>query len=480
MEMKSINKNMIMSMILFSSNSIFPLISYSYASRILLPSGIGKISFVDSIFAYFTFLSGLGIPAYGRREVAKLRDSKKELSQLMHELLTIILVMTLVSYVLLFFSIEFIPKLHQYKKIFFVMGIQLLLSQTGVEWFYQGLEEYSYITTRSIASKIISLILLFSFVKSEQDLYIYAFIHVFTVNASNICNLINLRKRISFRKAEAYNFTRHFKPIIVLFTASLAITIYGHCDITMLGFFSSDNEVGLYNTALKIKSIVVAASTALTTVFVPRMAYYISQNQQEESVKALSVSLKSSFLFSIPLCVFCFLFNAYIISALSGKEYLGAADTLHILLLCSVALIATNLCGAQILIPSGQEKRYSQSVTIGLSLNIILNAALIPKYGAWGAAIGTLITELWNVYWMASGCMIMLKKILRNVHFFLYLFPLLLSALLSILLKSYISDLHVRYIVVLLAVVFWGTYLLQLLLLKEPVIWSFIRRKPLV
>lgn len=481
MEQKSIKKNIIMNSILFVSNSIFPIISYSYASRILLPSGIGKVSFVDSIFAYFILLSGLGIPAYGRREVAKVRDNKKELSQLMHELMLIILVTTLVSYLLLFLSIEFIPKLNQYKLLFIIMGIEIFLSRTGVEWFYQGLEEYSYITIRSIIFKCISLVLLFTFVKSEQDIYIYAFIHVFTINASNICNLINIRKYIDFKRAENYDFIRHCKPVIVLFAASLAITVYGHCDITMLGFISSDYEVGLYNTALKIKSIVIAASTALTSVLVPRIAFFFSNKNEKGIIDILSFSIKTSLLVSIPLCIFCIFFGKSIINGLSGEEYLSASNTLHILMFCSVAQIVTYLCGAQILIPMGLEKCYSQSVTIGLFINILLNSVLIPTYGAWGAALGTLITEIWNVIWMANGCKKVLKDVLPNVRFIQYILPLIVSSVLSLWLKPLLTNnMNDRYAVILLATVFWGSYYLILLVLKESVLWSFIKRKPLV
>lgn len=465
-----------MSFILFISNSIFPLISYSYASKILLPSGIGKISFVDSLFAYFIFLAGLGIHAYGRREVAKTRNRKYQLSKLTHELFVITIIATLISYLLLFLSILCIPKVRAYTVLIAIMAPEIILNRAGVEWFYQGLEEYTYITVRSIIFKVISLILLFVLVKSVEDLYYYAFVHVFTTNASNICNLINVRKFIYLSPLKNYNFSKHLKPIFILFAASLAVAIYGHCDVTMLGFISSDYDVGIYDAALKIKSIIVAASTALMVALIPRVSYFFYNNKEKEALEILTDSLRISFLFSIPLCVFTFIFCKQIIIAVSGAKFIAASNTLRVLTLCSIALNITYLCGVQILVPIGQEKKYSQSVIIGLFIDIILNFMLIPAYGALGAAISTLITEIWNVIWMGASCFKYIRHIISNLQIFLYTIPLLLSTVVTLIVYSITQKMDLYFMLIVLGSVYFGTYFIQLFALKEHLIWSIIQR----
>ena len=99
---KSLNKNMIMGTILTLSNFIFPLITYSYVARIISPSGIGKVAFVNSVLSYFIYIASLGIPSYGLRECAKLRNDKEKLSKTFQELLIINLVSTMFAYILLF------------------------------------------------------------------------------------------------------------------------------------------------------------------------------------------------------------------------------------------------------------------------------------------------------------------------------------------------------------------------------------------
>jgi O-antigen/teichoic acid export membrane protein len=161
----------------------------------------------------------------------------------------------------------------------------------------------------------------------------------------------------------------------------------------MIGFIGTDSEVGLYNAALKVKSIVLALSTSVTAVIVPRMSYYLQNNFRDSANKLLEKSVQVSFLVSVPTAVYIYIFAEKCLLFFCGSGYLGAVNTLRILMICIIPLILTNLLGNQILIPSGQEKRYSQSVFVGMWINLILNIVLIPFMGAFGAALGTLVTE---------------------------------------------------------------------------------------
>ena len=111
MEKKSIKLNFIMNAILTVSSFLFPLITFPYVSRILLPEGTGKVSFATSVVTYFMMLSQLGIPMYGLRACAKVRDDREALSRTVHELLVINLVMSLISYILLGGCVLLVPKL---------------------------------------------------------------------------------------------------------------------------------------------------------------------------------------------------------------------------------------------------------------------------------------------------------------------------------------------------------------------------------
>ena len=140
---------MIMNAILTMSSFIFPLITFPYASRVLLPSGTGKVAFANSVITYFTMFAQLGIPTYGIRACAKSRDDKIQLSKIVHELLCINIITCFCMYIAFIVMLFTVPRLNQDLSLFLIMGISIGLNAIGVEWLYKALEQYSYITIRS-------------------------------------------------------------------------------------------------------------------------------------------------------------------------------------------------------------------------------------------------------------------------------------------------------------------------------------------
>ncbi len=473
---KSLNKNMIMGTILTLSNFIFPLITYSYVARIISPSGIGKVAFVNSVLSYFIYIASLGIPSYGLRECAKLRNDKEKLSKTFQELLIINLVSTMFAYILLFIVIISVNKLYNYKILFLIMSSQIFLNSIGVEWLYQALEEYSYITIRSVFFKVIGVLLTFILIKSPDDILLYGFLTIFAASANYICNFINIHKYITFKKFKNYNLKKHFKPIFSLLTASIIISIYANFDIVMLGFISSEYEVGLYNAALKIKSILLSLSTAITAVMIPRISYYI-QNKDEKGINKLLIkSLQISLLIAFPVCIYCLLFSKNILLFVCGISYIEAENTLKLLMILILPLILTNLFGNQILIPFGKENRFSQSVFIGMWINLILNLLLIPKYGASGAAFGSIITEIWNVFWMSHNEKKYKKLFIKNIKFMNYLFSITVSSLGSIIVYMLCQKYGIFIQLVLTSIVYFTTYYIILIILKEPILYNTVQK----
>lgn len=255
MKQKSIKINFIMNMILTMSSFIFPLITFPYVSRILLPVGTGKVSFATSLISYFSMFAQLGIPTYGIRVCAKVRDNREELTRTVQELLTINLVMSVLSYIALFIVLTFVPRLQADKPLYIIMSFTIILTSIGMEWLYKALEQYMYITVRSVIFKFIALIAMFLLIHEQQDYVIYGGITILAASASNIFNLINVHKYIDLKPVGDYNFRRHLKPVATFFAMACATTIYTNLDNVMLGFMATDADVGYYNAAVKIKKI---------------------------------------------------------------------------------------------------------------------------------------------------------------------------------------------------------------------------------
>ncbi len=397
---KSIKLNYIMNCILTVSSMIFPLISYPYVSRILKPEGMGRVAFANSIVAYFAMAAMMGIPTYGIRACARVRDDREKLSETVWELLALNLIMTLFTYVVFGISIFLVPKLSRDRALFAVMGISILFQMLGAEWLFKAVEEYVYITVRSLAFKIVALILMFLCIRDQDDYIIYGGLTMLAGAGSNICNLIRMRHFVKpFRNSlGAGKFVKsacekHLKFIAVFFAMTAATTIYTNLDVAMLGFMSGDTEAGYYSAAVKIKGVLVGFVTALGGVLLPRMSYYAEQKMS----KQFGETVKKAFLFvgivSVPLCLFFMLFAKYSILILSGEAFLPAVLPMQIIMPTLILIGFSNICGMQILVPLGMEKEVLYSEIIGSVIDVCLNLWLIPFMGAAGAAIGTLAAE---------------------------------------------------------------------------------------
>ncbi len=390
----SIKKNFIMNACLTMSSFLFPLITFPYVSRVLLAAGTGRVSFATSLISYFDIFAQLGIPTYGIRAVARVRDDKEELSRLSHELLIINLIMTAFTYLTLALALVFVPRLFEDRLLYIIISLTIILNSIGMEWLYKGLEQYTYITIRSISFKVIAVIAMFLLVHQQEDYVIYGAISIFAVSASNLLNFINIHKYIDFKSLRPYNLRRHIKPILVFFSMACATTIYTNLDTVMLGFMTTNTDVGYYNAAVKIKHVLVGLVTSLGAVLLPRVSYYIEHGEIEEFKRISRKALQFVLFVSIPITVYFMIFARNGVFFLSGDAFAGAVLPMQIIMPTVILIGITNITGIQILVPQGKERYVLYSEIVGAFADLILNWILIPKYKAAGAATGTLVAEI--------------------------------------------------------------------------------------
>lgn len=465
---KSLKLNFIMNAILAMSSFIFPLISFPYVSRVLLPIGTGRISFATSLISYFQMFAQLGIPTYGIRVCAKARDNRIELTRTAHELLIINLVMSIFSYLILAVALIFVPRLREDRILYIIISMTIFLSAIGMEWLYKALEEYSYITFRSIVFKIIAIIAMFILIRKQEDYVIYGGITIFASSASNILNFINVHKYIEMKPVGNYNLKRHLQPILVFFAMACATTIYTNLDTVMLGFMTTNVDVGYYNAAIKIKTILVSVVTSLGTVLLPRASYYIEQGYAEEFRKISKKALNFVILLSFPLVIYFVLFAKEGIYFLSGSAYAGAVFPMQLIMPTLILIGITNILGIQILIPQGREKIVLYSEIVGAIIDLIINWLLIPKLASAGAAIGTLIAEfsVLVVQYLA------LKKDINDMFISIHYLRIIIAVVIACIPAVFIKILAIGNFATLMisAIVFFCIYGVVLILTKESLV----------
>ncbi len=390
----SLKKNFIMNAILTVSTFLFPMITFPYISRVLLPEGNGQVAFATAMISYFSMAASLGIPTYGIRVCAQIRDDQEELTRTVHEIFIINAVMTVLVYIVFFISVNTVTRFQSDKALFLVCSTTIFFNLLGMEWLYKALEQYQYITVRSLIFKCLSICMMFLLVRSKEDYIIYGGITVFAGAGANILNFLNLRHYISLKPCLPFRLTRHLKPILIFFALSIATTIYTNLDIIMLGFISGDSEVGYYNSAVKIKIILTSFVTSLGAVLMPRISYYVENGMNKKYMSLIQKAFDFVLLSALPLCVYFIVMARESILFLSGEAYSRSVVPMQIIMPTVLFIGLTNIIGIQLLVPLGKEKLVFLSTCIGAVADTILNAVFIPRYGSIGAAIGTVTAEL--------------------------------------------------------------------------------------
>lgn len=390
----SIKYNAVMNTVFTMSGMLFQLITFPYVSRVLLATGTGKVSFYNSLQSYCVLVAALGISTYGIRAVAKVRDDKDRLSQTVKELLALNSMATTVVLLILLLLSVFIPRLRSEPSLLLISFLFIAFSPVATNWLYSGIEQYGYVTKRSVLFKLISAILIFVFVKNPSDYPIYALILAFSSVGSDICNWIYSRKFVNWGYKSKLNLRQHIRPTLVLFASLLAINFYINLDTVMLGFIKDDRAVGIYSLAAKGKLVLLQAINAISAVLLPRLSYYVGQGDNKSYNKLLKKSVSTILMIAIPIAVFFMLDAENCIMILGGKDYHDSISCLRILMPILIISGFSNITGNQILIPNNREKFYMQAVVTGSIVDIILNFFFIKRLSFNGAAIATLAAEL--------------------------------------------------------------------------------------
>ena len=369
---KSMLKNSVFNIIYTASNILFPFITSIYVSRILLPVGVGKVASAQNIASYFVTAAALGLPSYGVREFAKVREDTAKKNSLFTELFIINLISTTISLIAYIFVLILNNGFNGEGTLYICCGLAIFFNYLNIDWIYQGLEEYGYITGRSVVIKCISLALLVVFVKTREDYVAYALLTSLALGGNYIFNVIHARKMVGFTLVNL-KIRKHIKPIVFIAGIIFMSTIYNKIDITMLSALSTDEAVGYYSYAQRTVNIVLTKA-----VFYKLM---------DKGFQILCLGV-------VPLAVGLFLTANQAVVLLYGDSFTPTGTTIK--LMCPLILIKGfgDLLCYQLAYSSKNEYILLPGSAIASIINVITNSILIPLYAQNGAVIASVMSEL--------------------------------------------------------------------------------------
>lgn len=393
---KSVKANYLFNLINSASQLLFPLITFPYASRIMMADGIGQVNFFQSIISYISLFTCLGIPMYAIREVAKVRDNPEKMTRITVEILLLHAFLTLLGYMAVAVICLTVTKVQTDIPLFLLLSATIFFTAIGCEWFYQGIEDFKYVAIRGMVVKTISVILLFLLVKSKEDILWYGVYSVLGVLGGNIFNFVRLRKylhkdMIEFRALHPFS---HLKPAIHIFVLNVIGSVYLQLNNVLLGFMKDVEAVGYFTAATKILVIAMSFSSSLGAVIMPRTSNLIAENKMDEFKTLIQKSYDFVLALAMPLTVGLIFISPSAILLLSGEGFASAILTSQIIAFNILTVSIAGVMGFQVLYPMGRINTVIFCTFIGAIVNILMNVLLTPVYGHNGTAVACMLAEV--------------------------------------------------------------------------------------
>lgn len=374
--------------------ALVPIIAFPYASHILGVDGIGRVTFAQSVASYFEMLALLGISQYATREATAVRKDPEKLGKLVTELLIVNTATTIFSVGLYLITVFMVSGLFNYRVLLLLFIVEIFAKGMNLEWLYSALEDYIYISKRSVVFQLISIALLFVLVRTQQDQLGYAVFLLLPYALSALINIVHAFQVVNIFGYKNYHFLKHLKGMLSVFAISVSSSVYMMLDTTMLGAMCGDTQVGLYTAASKLTKMGSSLVSSMFTVFLPRLTSYRYERNTEAFEKMATLVCNVILAFCIPVAAGMIALSREGILIFSGADFLAAQSSMKILAIDFIFSSINGFVAWQILMPYNEEKAIFRATATGAILDFLFNMALIPWMGSAGAATATLAAEI--------------------------------------------------------------------------------------
>lgn len=392
--MNSVKTNFVWSTILTVAGYVFPFITFPYVTRVLGVENIGSTNFSSSVISYFCVFAMMGMSLVGVREIAKVNKSdRSELSKVFGSLFALNIITTFIAVVVLLILIQIVPSFKSHSILLYIGIGQLLCGSLLIEWLYKGLEDFRYVTMRSIAIRCLYVIAVFVFVRKQNDYILYFALTTLLTVINSFINLFHARKYIKFQLDFSY-VKEYIKPYVIFGVYMILTNMYGSFNTIFLGVNCGDIEVGYYTTATKLYVIIISVFTSFTSVMMPRMSSLIADGKEKEFKDMTSKSVDFLFLFCFPLIIIIEVFSPQIIQIIAGPGYEGSILPIRLLMPLILIVGYEQIIVIQMLMPLGKDNVILINSGIGAIVSLILNIVLVPVLASVGSSIVWLCCEL--------------------------------------------------------------------------------------
>ena len=415
---KSISRNALFNAILNLFNIILPALVIPVVSRGIGNELYGYMGYGDSLNTYFLIFASFGVYTYGLREMSRVRDVKVKIRQTFTSLFVLTTVTNILATVAYAIFVVVFYKGQPYFYTCIIMGFNLAFNLFYVEWVNQALENYHFITIKTMIIRIISCAIVVLFIRSKENYLFYLYILIATNFINNIISFIYIKKRIKFDFTNLH-FAIHIKPMIYAVILANVGVLYTQLDKFMIKSSIGTTDVGYYYMAQRIISMITVLMLTLVTVTMPRLSNYLGKDSKDEYLILLKRVVKIYFLVLFPASIGLACLSKEVIVIFGGSGYLDVVPVMMVFSIYMLSLGIQNIISNQIIYLYQKEKDDSILIFIGGIINLILNLTFvfIGKFTIVTAISTTLIANLIVIGFQYR----LVKKVIKlDIHLFAY------------------------------------------------------------
>lgn len=371
---------------------ILPFITAPYIARVLGPDQSGVYDYTNSIMTYFAMFAALGTASYGVREIARVRDDNAMRSKLFWEIELMTVMTSAVCIAVWFIFIAFTP---HYKVIYLVLTMGLFSTMFDISWFFAGMEQFKYTVTKNAACKLIGVILMFLFVKKEDDLLLYIIIITASTMIGNLSMWLYVPRFVEKVDFRTLTFRKHFHETLIYFVPTVATSVYTVLDRTLIGVITKNKaENGCYHYAMQIVNMMKALTfSSLNMVLGSRLSFLFAEKRYDEIKERIADSTNYILFMGIGICFGVIGVAKRFVPIFLGPGYDRVITMLMLMSPIVIIIGISNCLGSQYYTPAGYRKLSARYIITGAVVNLLLNLVLIPKFWGYGAIVASLIAE---------------------------------------------------------------------------------------
>lgn len=373
-------------------NLLAPLATAPYVSRVLGAEGLGLSTYTVGVAQYFALFALFGIQNHGRREIARVRDTRGALDHTFSSLVTFHGVMSIASVVGYAMFVMFLGG--GARTIFAIQGLWVVAAFFDVSWLFAGMEDFKLIALRNACVKVLTIASIFIFVRTADDLWIYVLILAFGALFGQLCIWPRLRRHVDFVRPSWLAVRAHFWPSFMMFLPGLAVSFYKIANKVFLGGVAGAEPVGLFAAADKMVEIPMALVGAFGMVMLPRMSNVLATGRSDEGERLLATSFRYTSLVCFALTFGLAGIAVEFMPIFFGSDFSGAGRLLVVLAMAVPFMSLASVLRTQVLIPRSMDRQLVLSLVFGAVVSVVASVALIPRHHALGAVVAVLLAEV--------------------------------------------------------------------------------------